>query len=265
MKIGREAAGQTGKQSKLEAGSIRRDVLRIALIGASCMLIQVSLAQDLRAPSVVRAESEATLSSALSSTVTALPFDEGASFLAGDVLVELDCAVFQSNAAAALAEKSGALARVASREALFSRGGTGRLEVEISKSEAAAAAARSQMAELRVEDCRILAPYDGRVVEHAIRAHEFVDPGQPVLTIVSAGAPDLEIIAPAEWLSWIEPGTAGTVTLESTGASYPVKIEAIGPVVDPVSRTIKLTAIFDGPVEDVLPGMSGLVSLESGN
>jgi RND family efflux transporter MFP subunit len=225
----------------------------------------MSHAQDLRAPSVVRAEAEATLSSVLSSTVKSLPLDEGASFNAGDVLVELDCAIFQSEAAAALAENAGALAQVASREALFSRGGTGRLEVEIAQSKAAAATARVQTAELRVEDCKITAPYDGRVAEHAVSAHEFVESGQPVISIVSAGVPDLEIIAPAGWLRWIEPGTPGTVTLEATGAGYPVTIAAIGPVVDPVSRTIKLTAVFDGPADGLLPGMSGLVSLESGN
>lgn len=234
----------------------------IALIVVFISQPQASEAQEFSAPSVVRAQDEATLSSVISGTINALPFEEGAAFRAGEVLVDLDCAIYKSEAAAARAESTGARAVVSSREALFARGGTGRLEVDMAKAEAAAAAARAQSADLRVDACKIHAPYDGRVAEHVVSAFEYVEPGQPVLSIVSTGTPDLEIVAPADWLRWVEPGTSGRLRLEARREEFNVTIETLGPIVDPVSRTVKLTAAFDGDAGGVLPGLSGLVTLQ---
>ncbi len=219
-------------------------------------------AQEFSAPSLVRAQDEATLSSEISGKINALPFEEGAAFRAGEVLVDLGCAIYRSEAAAAFAESTGALAAVAANQALFDRGGLGRLEVDLAKAEAAAAAARAKSADLRIDACQIRAPYDGRVAEHAVSTHEYVEPGQPVLSIVSTGTPDLEIIAPAEWLRWVEPGTRGQLRLDARREDFTVTIETLGPIVDPVSRTVKLTAAFGGDAGGVLPGMTGLVILE---
>lgn len=221
-------------------------------------------AQEFTAPSVVRAHDEATLSSIISGTVKALPFVEGSEFGAGDILVELDCAIYRSEADAARADSDGTTAKAAALEALFSRGGIGRVEVEVARAEAKAAKARVRTAEFRAESCQIPAPYDGRIAEHFVNRFEYVDPGQPVLSIVSSGSPSLEIIAPAEWLLWVEPGTKGYVELDAQREKHNFTVKEIGPVVDPVSRTVKLIAFFDMTADGVLPGMSGLVFLERG-
>jgi RND family efflux transporter MFP subunit len=233
-----------------------------ALVAAVFAIPGALQAQELSAPSVVRAREEATLSSSISGRVDALPFEEGAKFEAGDSLAEINCAIYRSEAEAALAERAGAFAAAASREALYSRGGIGRLDVDLAKAEAAAAAARARSAELRVQACQILAPYDGRVAEHVVNAFEYVEQGQAVLSIVSIESPDLEIIAPAEWLRWVKPGTVGRLRLEAKQSDFNITVETVGPIVDPVSRTVKLRASFDGDTNGVLPGMSGLVMLE---
>ena len=38
-------------------------------------------------------------------------------------------------------------------------------------------------------------------------------------------------------------------------------VSAIAPIVDPVSRTVKLTGTINGNTDSLLPGMSGLVTL----
>lgn len=218
-------------------------------------------AQEMTAPSVVRAQAEAILSTVIAGQINELHVAEGESFSEGDPLAEIDCAIYRSEAAAIRSESVGALAMAASREALFSRGGSGQLEVDVARAEALAATARAETAELRVGTCTIQAPFDGRVVEHAVNEFEHVEPGQPVLSIVSSGTPDLEIIAPAEWLTWLEPGMRGQLSLEAQREIYSVSISAIAPVVDPVSRTVKLTGTIEGNTDRLLPGMSGLVNL----
>jgi RND family efflux transporter MFP subunit len=233
-----------------------------ALVLSVIAMPQAGMAQDFTAPSIVRAKDFATLSTLISGTIEALPFDEGETFAKGDVLFQVDCGLFRSQADAATAESLGAVARVTSQEALLARGGIGRVEVEVARADAAAALARVRSADLRVEYCEVRAPYNGVIAEHAVSEFEYVEPGQPVLSIISSGTPDLEIIAPSEWLGWVTVGTGGRVQLESTRAEVGVIVETLGPVVDPVSRTVKMTARFDADVTGILPGMSGLVTLE---
>lgn len=232
------------------------------LVTSAFVLPGTPQAQEFTAPSIVRAREEATLSSIISGGVHALPIEEGAGFEAGDILIEINCSIYRAEAEAALADSTGAQAAAASREALFSRGGIGRVEVELAKAEAAAAAARARSAQLRVDACQTYAPYDGRVAEHFVNVFEYVEPGQPVLSIVSTASPDVEIIAPSDWLSWLQPGTEGRLRLEAREEVFSITIETVAPIVDPVSRTVKLTAAFNGDTDGVLPGMSGLVTLE---
>ena len=91
---------------------------------------------------------------------------------------------------------------------------------------------------------------------------EYVDAGAPIVSLVSIGTPDLEIIAPAEWLQWLRVGATGELRLDARRDPIPVQIDSLGPTVDPVSRTVKLTAVFEGSTEGILPGMSGFVVLE---
>ncbi len=234
----------------------------IPLVVAAQTVGSAAYGESMAAPSVVRAESEALLSSQISGRIVALPFKEGDGFRAGEVLVDIDCAILDFEATAAAAESLGKAAVAQSREALFARGGGSQLDVRAAQAEATAAAARADAAKQRVQYCRITAPYDGRIVEKTVNVHELVEPGKPLLAIVSTGKPDLEIIAPAEWLAWVRPGVAGTLTLEATRKVLSVEVRAIAPAVDPVSRTVTLSAILLGEVNGVLPGMSGIVALE---
>jgi len=220
-------------------------------------------AQQVKAPSVARASAEATLSSSIAGTVEALPFKEGAAFRAGDVLVLLDCALLEAEVAVTRAEQMAAQSRRKAIEMLFARGGTGRAEVEAAEASSKAAEAKAEIAAVRVKGCTISAPFDGRVLEYAVNPHEHVEPAAPVMLIVSSGKPELEIIAPDTWLRWVAPGMTGQVQFEAALGTHDVVLAGIAPVVDPVSRTVKLSARFESKADGVLPGMSGLVIFES--
>ena len=242
-----------------------RDIMRtltlvVSLLAGTRPL--VATAQDATAPSVVRAQQEATLASRISGVVDLLPLDIGAEFQAGEVLARIDCEIYQAEAAAAEADSSGALVALAAQEALLARGGIGKLDVDVSRARAQAAAARAKSASLREESCKVRAPFDGKVAERLVNPFEYVDAGTPIVSLVSIGTPDLEIIAPAEWLLWLRLGATGELRLDARRDPIPVQIDSLGPTVDPVSRTVKLTAVFEGPTAGILPGMSGLVVLE---
>lgn len=229
------------------------------------MLAPIKLsAQDVKtsapAPAVVRAKSEAAFSSSLAGTIEDLPFKEGELFEAGDVLVSFGCAVQHAEAEAAEADHQAAQAEFNAGKTLLARGGIGTVQVAVFEAQAAAAKARQNLAEAVVAQCKIIAPYKGLIVELAVNEFEYVQPSQPLLNIVAADRPELEISAPAAWLRWIDIGSVGEFTLSDGRKRFEIQISNMGAVVDPVSDTIKLNAEFTGDISTILPGMSGLVS-----
>ncbi len=245
-------------------------VFRAIQIGWSgCIMALVTLsvlptglaAEETGIPAIVKAEREATLSALVPGVISAFHFDEGDVFQAGDVLVELDCRLYQYEAAATQARQTRVLAELAARERLFERGGISLLEVNALRAESEEVAAQVGAAALRVEHCQLRAPFDGRVSEKTANAFEFVESGRPILSILSSGTPDLEIILPAEWLVWVDVGTTGRLRLDAVSGEIPVTISSLAPSVDPVSRTLRVTARMDEDIARVLPGMSGFVVL----
>jgi len=236
--------------------------LLIRLVLVLFVLPTLPDAQEAGAPAVVKAEKEAILSSLVSGVIAVFHFNEGEAFRIGDTLVDLDCRLYDFEADVAGARRKRAFADLSAHEKLFERGGVGALEVAAIKAEADAADAQAKAAALRVDYCTIRAPFDGRITEHVANEFEYMETGQPVLKIVSSGAPDLEIIIPAAWLAWIELGTRGRLKLEASARELPISITSIAPTIDPVSRTMRIAAKIDADAKQVLPGMSGLVTLE---
>jgi membrane fusion protein (multidrug efflux system) len=116
--------------------------------------------------------------------------------------------------------------------------------------------------ELEVEKTRITAPFDGVV------ARRYIRPGQEVtrndrLFWVSAVAPlRVKFSLPESYLGSVRKGTELVVTTASApGESHPAKVVLVGPVVDPASDTIDVTAELQGPSPSLRPGMTANIRL----
>jgi membrane fusion protein, multidrug efflux system len=206
---------------------------------------------------VVRAVRDASIASDLTARILKLPFREGESFKAGDTLVAFDCDKPEAELRAAEAEDAVNRIALDNAQQLDRRHAIGKIEVQAAKAKWDKAHAAAEALRFRARDCRIVAPFAGRVAE--LRAREFEMPatGQPLLRIVDAGALEIDLIVPSAWLVWLKAGTPLQVKVDETGKSYPAKVIRTAAAVDPVSQTIKITAGFAAAdTSAVLPGMS---------
>ncbi len=119
------------------------------------------------------------------------------------------------------------------------------------------AAARSRAAAARLKGCALEAPFDGRVADLFVNAHETPSPDAPLLKIVSDADLELRLIAPSAWLGWLAPGQEFEFEIDETGERLGARVVRIGAEVDAVSRTVPVIAVFNEHPESVLPGMSG--------
>ncbi len=108
-----------------------------------------------------------------------------------------------------------------------------------------------------VERHRIIAPFDGRVIEKMAEVGEWVQTGTPVLRYVDTKNLRLDVQVPQEQLELVM--SADRVAVEiagSRGMAFEAHIEARSPQVDPKTRTFQVRIQLDSPSANVRPGMS---------
>ncbi len=206
---------------------------------------------------VVRALGQAAIGIDMPVRVARLHFHEAEAFHKGDTLVTFDCKRVEAEHAAAAAASREMRLTLESQTYLDRRGAIGQLEVEISKARADKAEAEAMAIAARLEQCRIVAPFDGRIAELKINEHEVPATGQPFLSLVDETRFEIDLILPSQALRALEPGAPFQFRIDETGIAYEAKVLRIGAAVDPVSQSIKVIAAFVAADGRVLAGMSG--------
>lgn len=200
-----------------------------------------------------------TLAAEIGAKINQLPVMEGGRFKAGDKLIGFDCALQQTQLSKAQAAQDAADKTWKANQRLADLNAVGKVELDVSQAELAKARAEAASYMVMLSKCSITAPFSGRVAEQKVREQQFVQAGQPLLDIIDDSALELEFIVPSKWLVWLKPQQHFQVLIDETGKTYPAKVQRIGARVDPVSQSIKLSAVVDGRFQELIAGMSGRV------
>lgn len=199
----------------------------------------------------------ARISSQMRGRVEEIAVDMGDSFNEGDLLVRFACDHQMADQSSDRARLEKARKTLAAQEQLQHLDAVSSLDVELAKVDVKVARAEVEKSEATVSDCRILAPYEGRVVRVNANEYEIVDPGVDLLQIVESGTLKLEALIPSSWLVWLKKGDTFKVIVDELGLAVDAHVTALGSRVDPVSQTIAIQAEIHGNPPDLLPGMSG--------
>lgn len=220
------------------------------------------------------AHEHTTLSSELSGKLKQVRVEEGDHFEKGDTLLTFDCAIHQARLRRSNAAERAAQEKLAIAQQLNQLNSISMTDVAQAEADQQMAEAESGIHRVMVNRCQVEAPFNGRVAERLVQPGEYVSEGTELLALYADDRFDVELIAPSQWLRWLEPGLPFTVTLDETGQSYQATLTRLGAIVDPVSQSIKLmgqitpdvssetdgsddqTANHRTPAK-LLPGMSG--------
>lgn len=215
--------------------------------------------QDIRAQLAPRRYT--TIAAEIGAKISRIGVAEGGRFRAGQALVSFDCLLQQAQLQKAKAALMAAERTFSANKRLAELNSVGKVELEVSEAEAGKARAEVSLMNISLEKCHIAAPFNGRIAEQRVREQQYVQPGQALLDILDDSALELEFIVPSKWLVWLKPDQGFQVAIDETGKTYPAKIQRIGARVDPVSQSVKVSAVIDGKFNELIAGMSGKVLL----
>lgn len=211
--------------------------------------------------------------------------DEGLSIAKGDVIAHLDDRRLKAQLAEADARVDRAKSDLAEREsdlsfAEFEMKRLDRLretnvassrESMEAKSRYNAAVARANAAKraisegqrqvdflrIRLEDMVVRAPFDARVVARHIDPGEWIEPGEPIVTLVSTGAIEARLEVPERYAGALaNHATEIYADVIGLGRTLPSDDIRIIPDVDPQARIFRVILTLSNPNDDLAPGMS---------
>lgn len=121
-----------------------------------------------------------------------------------------------------------------------------------------------RQAELRLERSTVRAPFGGRIADLAVVPGQHVAPGTELLTVVALDPIEVEVRVLEAELGWLAEGRRAEVTFAAyPGEVFEGRVETLNPVVDPETRTGRVTVLLDNPEGRIKPGMYAEVALDA--
>jgi RND family efflux transporter MFP subunit len=218
--------------------------------------IRASAPSGNEARGVLRARDQAVLASELAGRIVELPFSEGESFKQGDTLARFDCSAYQAQLNAARAASRGASEELAHNKQLAALKSVGRFEVARAEAKLSEAQAQSQVYQVQVKRCSVIAPFDGQVVAREVQRYESVAAGAPLLDVVDNRTLEIHLLVPSRWMGRLKPGQSFTFVPDETGQPLQATVKRLGARIDEGSQTLLLVATLPD-AKGLLSGMSG--------
>ena len=225
------------------------------------LLPQAIYASEYSARGLIKAKSRAVLASEIGAVVSETPLRSGDSFKSGDLLIGFDCRLLKNQMEKIAAQVKASKAQLDNAKDLEKMRSIGNLDVTLARAEYDKDRSELKIAALNVERCKVKAPFDGKVVQLLVNRYESVDVRRSIIEIASSSELEVEIIAPASWLSRVTSGQKASMSVDELGMDIEVEIIAVGGAVDPVSQTILVRCKVLNRPESLLPGMRGVVVL----
>ena len=212
------------------------------------------------ARALVVATEQVQIASEIAARVDKINYQMGDAFQKGDTLLSFDCKLFESQRDVMQSNLDSANIQLENDKELFNLRSIGELQYKLTQSNVKKAEAEFNIAQLNVDRCSILAPYNGKVMQVHTSVFSRIEERQPLMDIVGDGLLEAEIVVPSNWLSWLKKGHPLKIQIDETGKTLDAKVINLGAAVDAVSQTIAVRAQFNEKYDDLVSGMSGVVS-----
>lgn len=116
---------------------------------------------------------------------------------------------------------------------------------------------RQALAEVRLQDTQVTAPYDAWVTERHVDAGDWIQPGRIVVTLVSAGAIEARLSVPERLAQQLNHHPESlTLQVAASSTTHTPNAVRISRSVDRRARTFPVIAELSNPQDTLTPGMS---------
>lgn len=197
-----------------------------------------------------------TVGAQLGGMVVNIAFEAGAAVKKGDVLVKLDTTVEEAQLDAARA--AAALAKANLQRARELRANNTNSAAELDAADAQAKQADAQVENLQavIDKKTVRAPFSGRLGIRLVNLGQILKEGDPIVELQTLDPIFVNFSLPQQQLSELTVGSVVRLHLDAAlGQTFEGKVTAINPVVDSVTRNVRVQATLQNHEEKLRAGM----------
>ena len=209
---------------------------------------------------LVAPKSETTLSSPMAGRINRISVHQGDHFEQNQVLLSFDCDIQAAQKKKAQARLNAVSQKHGSGLELQQLGSISDVDIAEAEAELKIAEADLAIARTQFSHCTLRAPFSGHVAALDVSPYETVAQNQPLMTILDTSELEIHTYVPSMWLTWLKRDTRFTIYIEETQGTYEAAVRAIAPQIDPASHSIEIIGEFIQDNQDLLSGMSGLIT-----
>jgi RND family efflux transporter MFP subunit len=119
-----------------------------------------------------------------------------------------------------------------------------------------------RLAEKRLTDATVRAPFDGQVAARLVSAGQYLRENTPIVTLVKSRPLRLRVEIPESAATEVRTGTTLTFTTDAAaGTEFRARVTELNPTLDPHSRSLTAEARLTDPDPSLRPGMFVQVQL----
>ena len=141
-------------------------------------------------------------------------------------------------------------------------------DIDAQEAEVRGLEGRATEASLQLSDATLRAPYDGVIAQRFVEEGQTIAASKPVVTFQNVGRIDIVVDVPEAVIATnFRPAVRGQMVAELGGApsvraAFPVRVNEVAQVADPVTQTFQVRFVGNTPPRvTALPGMTATVTI----
>lgn len=222
----------------------------------------VSLSNAVRAVGSLVAGESADIHAEIAGQISEILFEEGQPVKKGDVLIQMDRSLLETELARAKAALDAAAANFARDDKLKKSGFVAAQQWDATRAALDAARAEVANAEIRLEKATIRAPFGGVAGLRSFSKGDFTTAGAALTSVVSIDPLKLEFTIPEKNYGDIRAGQQIAFAVDAfPGENFPGEVYAVDPRVDPDNRNFTVKATVPNSGGRLRPGMYARIEI----
>ena len=229
-------------------------------------VVRASLADRIEALGTVQANESVEITPNGADHVEKIHFDDGEMVERGQLLVEMRAEEERALLVEARAVRDDRRSRFEQVESLFAQDASSQRELDVARTELAAAEARVIALEAEIADREVRAPFAGRLGLRMISEGAYAQPSSLITTLDDLSVVKVDFAIPETWLGQVRPGMAIQAQSEAwPEQAFRGEVRVVDTRVDPRSRMATVRARVANPEMRLRPGMLLRIEVERGD
>jgi membrane fusion protein, multidrug efflux system len=233
-----------------------------APMGVSAHIIKTeTLANNVLTTGTVLANEEVELRSEISGKIVEIHFTEGTTVNKGDLLVKINDEELKAQLERARYRLKLLEDREYRQKVLLNREAISQEDYDVSLNELNMAKSEVDLVMAQLNKTEIRAPFQGRVGLRAVSEGSFVNNTTVIATLQDINPVKIDFSIPERYSLQVQKGDRVNFTVTGSDERFTAEVYAVEPKIDPVTRTLRLRALFRNDQGKIIPGSFADVQL----